>query len=141
MKSRVLALLIASSATALAGDVGWSNEADVSVRVNGHSFHHARIDAQGCSVSVHVLFDAPESGYSDPKNRVRNYHLFQARVKLAKGQVVTSKIFGNSGAGERTYSYESDTTADGCWSKDPGKLVKLDVIGCRGRNCDVGSFQ
>ena len=141
MKGRVMALVIAQAATVLAADGAWSSEADVSVRVNGHSFHHARVDGQGCGVSVKLFFEAPESGYSDPKNRVRNYHLFRARIKLAKGQVVTSKLFGNSGAGERTYSFDEDTSAEGCWAKEPGKLVKVDVIGCRGRSCDVGSFE
>jgi hypothetical protein len=141
MKVRSIAFLVLASATAFAADAGWSNEADVSVRVNGHSFHHARIDAEGCNVSVHLLFDAPEAGYSDPKNVVRNYHLFKARARLAKGQVVTSKVFGNAGPGERKYSFDEDTSSAGCWSKEPGKLVKVDVIGCRGRSCDLGSFE
>ncbi|HEX4340981.1 MAG TPA: hypothetical protein VH062_33965 [Polyangiaceae bacterium] len=141
MKARVLALVLASSAAALAADGPWVSEADVSVHVNGHSFHHARVEGQGCTLSVHLLFDAPENGYSDPKNKVRNYQLFQARVKMAKGQVATSKHFGNAAAGERQYSYDVDTTSDGCWSKAPGKLVKLDVIGCRNRGCDVGAFE
>lgn len=122
-------------------DSGWSSEADIGVTVNGHAFHHARIDGNGCAVTVHLDFDAPEKGYSDPKNLVRNYHRFRARVRLAKGQIVASKIFGNSGSGERKYSFEDDTSAYGCWSREPGKLVKVDVIGCRGRGCDVGSFE
>lgn len=140
MKGRSVALLLAISASALAADSGWSSEADVGVTVNGHSFHHAKVEGNGCHVSVHLAFDAPEKGYADPKNTVRNYHRFRARAKLAKGQIVASGIFGNAGAGERTYSFEDDTTNAGCWSKEPGKLVKLDVIGCRGRGCDVGSF-
>src|SRR5689334_10352078 len=92
----VLALLAGSAAAG-----GWSNEADVSVRVNGHSFHHVKATADECKLSFEILFDAPESGYSDPKNKVRNYHLFQARVQFAKGQRAESKVFGNSGPGER----------------------------------------
>jgi hypothetical protein len=138
----VLALTVLglASAGAARADSGWSSEADVGVTVNGHAFHHARIDGNGCTVKVKLEFEAPEKGYSDPKNLVRNYHRFRARIRLAKGQFVASKIFGNSGAGERTYSFEDDTSATGCWSKEPGKLVKVDVIGCRGRGCDVGAF-
>jgi hypothetical protein len=135
----VAAALLVSAGVARA-DTAWSSEADIGVTVNGHSFHHARIDGSGCTVSVRLAFDAPEKGYSDPKNVVRNYHRFRARVRMAKGQIAASKIFGNSGAGERTYSFEDDTSGAGCWSKEPGKLVKVDVIGCRGRGCDVGSF-
>jgi hypothetical protein len=141
MKSRIVAFMVALSGVALGADAPWTSEADVGVTVSGHSFHHAKVEGNGCTVSVKVLFDAPEKGYSDPKNVVRNYHRFRARVRLAKGQFVASKIFSNTSPGERTYSFEDDTTAAGCWSKDPGKLVKLDVIGCRGRGCDVGSFE
>lgn len=140
MKLRTLAFVAAVSPVALAEDAPWTSEADVSVTVNGHSFHHARVEGAGCNVSVTLSFDAPDKGYSDPKNLVRNYHQFRARVRFAKGQTVTSKVFGNKAAGERTYSFTDDTSADGCWSKQPGKLVKVDVIGCRQRGCDVGAF-
>src|SRR5215471_18897958 len=141
-RSRIRALVFSMlAASAALADSGWSSEADIGVTVNGHAFHHARIDGNGCAISVRLSFDAPEKGYSDPKNVVRNYHLFRARVRLAKGQTVTSKIFGNSAPGERTYSFTEDTSAAGCWSREPGKIVKLDVIGCRGRSCDVGSFE
>jgi hypothetical protein len=140
MKARLVAVAVAVCGTALATDTSWSNEADVSVNVSGHFFHHARVDANGCKVSVHVLFDAPEKGYSDPKNHVRNYHRFRARVRLAKGQTVTSRVFANTVAGERSYSFDEDTTGAGCWAREPNKLVKLDVIGCRGQGCDLGSF-
>jgi hypothetical protein len=139
MRARIVAVVLATTGVALATEP-WSSEADVSVTVNGHSFHHARIDGDGCTVKVRLVFDAPEKGYSDPKNTVRNYHRFRARVRLAKGQTVTSRVFSNTVPGERSYTFEEDTTGAGCWSKDPGKLVKVDVIGCRGKDCDLGAF-
>jgi len=140
VKARIVAVAVTVCGTALATDTPWSSEADVSVTVNGHSFHHARVDGNGCNVSVRLLFDAPDKGYSDPKNHVRNYHRFRARIRLAKGQTVTSRVFANTVPGERSYSFEEDTTSAGCWAKEPGKLVKVDVIGCRGEGCDLGSF-
>ena len=140
MKARVIAILLAATGAAFAADGPWSSEADVSVRVNGHSFHHARIDGDGCKATIRLVFDAPENGYSDPKNTVRNYHRFQARVRLAKGQALTSRVFSNTVAGERSYTFDEDTSRAGCWSREPNKLVKVDVIGCRGRGCDLGSF-
>jgi len=140
MRIRIVALVVAFAGVALASDAAWTSEADVSVTVNGHSFHHARVEGDGCKVSVRLVFDAPEKGYSDPKNRVRNYHRFQARVRLAKGQTLTSRVFANTVPGERSYSFDEDTSSAGCWSKEPGKLVKVDVIGCRGQGCDLGSF-
>jgi hypothetical protein len=86
MKSRIVAFMVALSGVALGADAPWTSEADVGVTVSGHSFHHAKVEGNGCTVSVKVLFDAPEKDYSDPKNVVRNYHRFRARVRLAKGQ-------------------------------------------------------
>lgn len=132
-----MALFAAGSALAAGG---WSHDADVSVTVNGHSFHHVHVTATDCKLAFELLFDAPEKGYSDPKNAVRNYHLFQARVQFAKGQTVESKVFGNSAPGERVYRFEEETGSS-CWAKDKNTVSKLDVIGCRGRSCDLGSFQ
>jgi hypothetical protein len=136
---------IVTCAALARADMAWSNDAAVGVRVNGHAFHDVHAegggDGSGCQLRVRLLFEAPESGYSDPKNKTRNHHYFRARVKFAKGQTAESKTFGNSGPGERTYSFEEDTTAAGCWAKDPNKIVKLDVIGCRGPACDLGTFE
>lgn len=140
MVLRIVAFVLAASGTALAADTAWSSEANVSVTVNGHSFNHARIDGDGCKATVRLVFDAPEKGYADPKNIVRNYHRFRARIRLAKGQTLTSRVFSNTVPGERSYTFEEDTSGAGCWSKDPNKLVKVDVIGCRGKGCDLGSF-
>jgi hypothetical protein len=144
-----IAIAIASSLVTCAvlarASMPWSNEAAVGVRVNGHSFHDARVQGsgenKGCDLHVRLLFEAPESGYSDPKNRTRNHHSFQARLKFANGRSVESRRFGNSAAGERAYTFSEDTTSAGCWAKDPNKIVKLDVIGCRGPACDLGSFE
>ena len=140
MKARIVVFVLAAAGAALAADAAWSSEADVSVTVNGHSFHHARIAGEGCKVQVRLVFDAPEKGYADPKNKVRNYHRFRARIRLAKGQTLESRVFANTVPGERSYTFDEDTSGAGCWSKEPGKLVKVDVIGCRGQSCDLGSF-
>ncbi len=132
--------LCAGAAVAGPSAAAWSNEAGVSVTVNGHAFHDVRVDANGCTLAFELAFDAPLKAYSDPRNKVRNYHLFRARVKFVKGQTVESKTFGNAGAGERVYRFEEDTSGAACWAKEPNKVVKLDVIGCRGRNCDPGAF-
>jgi hypothetical protein len=129
-----------SAALASAAEA-WSDEADVGVRVNGHEFHHVSVQGHDCTLTVHVAFDAPDKGYGDPKNTVRNYHRFQARVKLAKGQTVDSPVFSNTTPGAHTFTFDHDTAADGCWVKEPNKVVKLDVIGCRGKGCDLGQFE
>jgi hypothetical protein len=138
-----LGLLVLTAGSAIGGQAGmpWESSASVAVTVNGHAFHDVGVASNGCVLDLRVLFEAPEKGYSDPKNTVRNYHLFRARVKFAKGQTVTSKTFGNAGSGERAYSFEEDTSGSQCWAKEPNKIVKLDVIGCRGRGCDLGDFQ
>lgn len=135
----ILAGVLTLAAPALAA--GWSHDADVSATVNGHAFRHVHVTANDCKLSFEILFNAPEKGYSDPKNKVRNYHLFQAKIQFAKGpQTVESKVFGNPEPGERIYRFEHDTGSS-CWAKDKNTVSKLDVIGCRGRGCDVGSFQ
>jgi hypothetical protein len=141
MKPRfwIPAAFVAVTGSALAA--GWSHDADVSATVNGHSFKHVHVTADGCKLAFEILFDAPDKGYSDPKNKVRNYHLFQAKVQFAKGgQAVESKVFGNPAPGERVYRFEHDTGSS-CWAKDKNTVAKLDVIGCRGRGCDVGTYQ
>jgi hypothetical protein len=139
LRFRVPAALVAIAGSAMAA--GWSHDADVSARVNGHAFKHVHVTADGCKLAFEILFDAPEKEYSDPKNKVRNYHLFQAKVQFAKGaQSVDSKVFGNPAPGERVYRFEHDTGSS-CWAKDKNTVAKLDVIGCRGRACEVGAFQ
>lgn len=142
MKRCIPGFLLAWSSIALAGDaMPWENAVAVSVTVNGHSFHDAKVKSQGCVLSYELFFNAPENGYADPKNMVRNRHSFQARIQFAKGQTATSNRFGNGAPGERVYRFEDDTSASDCWGKAPNKIVKVDVIGCRGRNCDLGSFE
>lgn len=134
-------MLVATAGAAAARDaMPWENSASVAVTVNGHAFHDVHVAGRGCTLALRVLFEAPEKGYSDPKNKVRNYHLFRARMKFAKGQTVTSKTFGNGGAGERAYEFQEDTSGAACWAKEPNEIVKVDVIGCRGHVCDLGDF-
>src|SRR5215471_3186046 len=89
-----LAVLFVSPLALAAGD--WENSASVGVTVNGHAFHDVKVMSDGtCKLNTKLLFEAPDNGYADPRNKVRNYHLFQARVKFDKGQMIESKVFGN----------------------------------------------
>jgi len=142
LRSRLAGFVLFLSSASLAGDtMPWENAVAVSVTVNGHSFHDVKVKSQGCKLSYELFFAAPESGYADPKNMVRNRHSFQAKVHFAKGQTALSNRFGNGAPGERVYRFEDDTTSSDCWGKAPNKIVKVDVIGCRGRNCDLGAFE
>lgn len=148
---RVLSRTVAAAAVLLvpvlatADSMPWENAVAVSVTVNGHAFHDAKVKSEGCVLSHELYFAAPENGYADPKNLVRNRHSFMARIKFAGGQTVTSNRFGNGAAGERVYRFDEDTSgaASGtvCWAKARNKIVKLDVIGCRGRGCELGQFE
>jgi hypothetical protein len=145
IRLRILAFVLALSGMAatpvVLADNTWENSVSVVVSVNGHAFHDAKIEGSGCTLKAELRFLAPENGYADPKNKVRNHHSFQPRLKFAKGQTLTGERFGNSAAGERVWHFESDTTADECWGKAPNKIVKVDVIGCRGVGCDIGAFE
>lgn len=140
MRSALPFVLAPLFVSALALAAGWESSASMSVHVDGHSFHDVRVTGEGCKLTATLRFEAPEKGYADPHNRVRNYHLFQARLKFDGGQRIESKAFGNGAPGERVYTFESDTAGATCWAKTPGKIVKLDVIGCRGHSCDLGTF-
>lgn len=141
MRLSIPLALLATATLAHADGNTWENKASVVVTVNGHAFHDVHVSNEGgCKLQYELYFLAPEAGYADPKNKVRNHHSFQGRVKFAKGQTVMSERFGNSAAGERVWRFEADTANDGCWGKTPSKVVKLDVIGCRGPACDMGQF-
>ena len=106
---RVLVALSAltGAAVAASGGMTWENSAAVGVTVNGHAFHDAHVEGRGCTLAFRILFDAPEWWYSDPRNKVRNYHLFRARVKFAKGwRTVRSKTFKEQWPNDAMYSFE-----------------------------------
>jgi hypothetical protein len=115
---------------------GWSEKSGISATVNKHEFDQIEIESEGCSVRVALYFTAPEAGYSDKKNTVRNYYRFRARIDLA-GRSFKSGIFSNDKTGRRRIRYVHDTSSEGCWAKQTQKLRGVHVEGCRNRNCKV----
>jgi hypothetical protein len=137
--SVVTALLFAVASlggVALAG-ARWSNEATPTVRVHEHTFDKVGIEADGCTLALRLHFDAPAVGYGDSRNPGRNEYRFAADVQLKNGEKLTTPEFINRKAGRRLYRKEFDTTTDGCWAKQPNKIIKLDVDACRGHGCAV----
>jgi hypothetical protein len=118
----------------------WANDLAPTVSVNKHAFHDVTARAQGCNIRFGLFFTAPEDQYNDPRNKVRNTHNFQARVRLGDHRI-DSPRFVNRAGGERWFSWTFDSSAQGCWAKDAQKLWKLDVVGCRGERCPLESLQ
>jgi len=125
-----IAALFASPAVALA----WTQKAPFGVKVHGHAVHDVELSGNGCSLDYKVFFSAPADGYSSRAEN-RNYYLFRTRIKFQSGKTVTPPVFGNSGPGERVYERGYDTTGEGCWAKEPQKLLGVDVEACRNRGC------
>jgi hypothetical protein len=113
------------------------SEAHPTVRVHDHVFDGVHIEANGCDATVKLDFDAPDPGYRDPKNAVRNEYRFKARISLANGRKVDTPEFTNKGSGRRVYTTTRVTSDGPCWPAAKAKIVKLDVNGCRGRGCAV----
>jgi hypothetical protein len=126
----ILLALIASPTVALA----WSQKAPFGVKVHDHALHDVELSATDCSITYKLFFSAPQEGYSSRAEN-RNYYLFRTRIKLQSGKKITVPIFGNAGPGERVYERSYDTTGDGCWAKEPQKLLGVDVEACRNRGC------
>lgn len=126
----ILLALVASPTVALA----WSQKAPFGVKVHDHALHDVELAATDCSITYKLFFTAPSEGYSSRAEN-RNYYLFRTRIKLQSGKTITAPIFGNAGPGERVYEKRYDTTGDGCWAKEPQKLLGVDVEACRNRGC------
>jgi hypothetical protein len=130
LRSFVLLTVLASPAVALA----WTQKAPFGVKVHDHALHSVELGATECSLDYKLFFNAPAEGYSSRAGN-RNYYLFRARIKLQSGKRVTVPVFGNAGPGERVYERSYDTSSEGCWAKEPQKLLGVDVEACRGRGC------
>jgi len=130
LRTFALFAVVGSPALALA----WSQKAPFGVKVHDHALHDVELGATECSLDYRLLFSAPAEGYSSRAEN-RNYYLFRARIKLQSGKRVTVPVFGNAGPGERVYERSYDTTSEGCWAKEPQKLLGVDVEACRGRGC------
>ncbi len=114
----------------------WSDVGDTTnpLVVLGHQFHTATIGNgypdQGnlCIIFATVEFVAP---YDE-------YMRFQAKITMSNGAWIKSPIFFNDAAGSRKYSFNFDTSPDGCWGAQRHYTANLHVAACRGANCDPG---
>jgi len=123
-------LLLASPAVALA----WNQKALLGTRVHEHAMHSVELEAQGCALAYKLYFSAPADGYASRATN-RNYYLFRTRIKFHGGKRISVPVFGNAGSGERLYERTYDTTGEGCWAKEPQRLMGIDVEACRNRGC------
>jgi hypothetical protein len=120
---------------------GWSERASFETRIHGHDFSKVALESSGaCSLKVQVWFDAPVNGY-ESESAARSFYRFHVRTKLEGGRALTTRVFSNSAPGARAYAYVQDTSAEGCWAKQPQKIVGIDVEGCRGPGCTPEAFK
>src|SRR5688572_14064736 len=106
--------------------------------VHDHAFDRVVLEADGCKLTVKLWFTAPDTAYQD-RAKMRNSYLFRAKVKFDDKNVLTD-LFKTSKPGRKLYTFVHDTSADGCWAKPGPKMRMVDVNGCRGRRCEVPSF-
>lgn len=128
------AALVLTSSLALA----WTRSAEFEARVHGHAFTKVSLESADCSLRYKLEFAAPPEAY--PKTGI-GYYRFHARIRLDEGRSIVTNVFGNRTPGKRTFTGELDTTAEGCWAKEPRKLFGVDVEGCRGRACVPDRFE
>jgi hypothetical protein len=122
-------------------DTSWKADAGPTATVHGHTFDRVRLEGGGCEGTLTLDFDAPPEAYADKRNPVRNQYWFKARVGLADGRKLETPAFRNQGAGRRTYATSRVTgEPDACWASKKGRIVKLDVNGCRGPGCTIEPF-
>jgi hypothetical protein len=131
---------LAVSAAALSARA-WTEQGPFSATIHGHEFQKAEVEGgDDCSVSVKIRFKAPADKYRRPHPEL-NYYRFRARVRFADGKQAVSKVFGNGEPGKRIYQYNYDTGPEGCWSKQPHKILDVDIEGCNARGCKVRAFK
>jgi hypothetical protein len=140
-KRLVRALLGAGILLAPMAAFGWSERASFETRIHGHDFSKVALESSGqCALKVQVRFDAPANGY-ESESAARSFYRFHVRTKLEGGRALVTRAFSNSAPGARTYTYVHDTSADGCWAKQPQKIIGIDVEGCRGAGCTPKAFE
>lgn len=121
--------------------LAWSERASFETRIHGHDFSKVTLERSGdCSLKVQVLFDAPADAYKS-ESAGRSFYRFHVRTKLAGGRALITRVFSNSAPGARAYSYVEDSGAEGCWAKQPQKIIGIDVEGCRGPGCKPKAFE
>lgn len=133
---RLLLALLTSPVAALA----WTSDSPFSATVLGHQFKHVSVGDEACTVKATLKFSAPEAQYREPA-QARNHYRFKARARFASGKRATSPIFFSQKPGAHQFSFEFDTTPDGCWARTEQKVIGVDVEGCRGKGCTVEPFQ
>jgi hypothetical protein len=127
----IVLLLYAATAHA------WSEKIRISATIHGHVFDQIEITTLGCALHVGLYFNAPESAFRE-KKPVRNHYRFRARIDFADHSFKTG-TFGNDRSGRRRFRYVHDSAGEGCWAKQPQKLRRVHVDGCRNRGCKVPS--
>jgi hypothetical protein len=118
----------------------WGQQANFETRIHGHEFYRVRVETNQCELRMRVLFTAPEANYRH-EVAAKNFYRFRARLQLAHGREVVTRIFSNSAPGTRGYNYVLDTAADGCWVKQEHEIRGVDIEGCRGSGCTPEPFK
>ncbi len=139
--SLLLTAALLCVAAAASGDAKpWTKQNNTNARVHDHTFDRVAVSGSGCELTVKVWFTAPKKAY-EAGAPVRNSYLFRARAKLKNGQEVITDVFRSGSPARRNFTHTVDTTAEGCWAKEPNQAVDLNVIGCRGRRCRMPTFE
>jgi hypothetical protein len=114
----------------------WSDSGNTTnpLVVLGHEFRAATIQngysdkGDACVIYATVEFSAPRS----------EILRFQAKITMSNGAWVKSPIFFNDSAGNREFTFNYDTSRDGCWGATHHSASNLHVAACRGAGCDPG---
>jgi hypothetical protein len=119
--------------------LAWKMDVPYEATVNDHLFDRAVLAAEGCELAVQLYFTAPAERYQTSV-AARNYYRFRARLEFDGDYKPMTQVFGNRAAGRRVYRTSIDTSSEGCWTKTKPKLHRLNVKGCRGRDCTPKPF-
>lgn len=120
-------------------DCHWSEMGTVTntLVVLGYHFHTTTVEngyaesSDLCMLYATVEFTSPDDEH------VR----FQTQVTMSNGAWIKSPIFHNDTAGDREFVFSYDTSADDCWGAQRHYPHNLNVLGCRGIDCEPGSDQ
>jgi hypothetical protein len=118
--------------------LAWSLSAPFSATAHRHEFHKVIADTDGCSLHYRLYFSAPAEAYPTPSHA---HYAFKARIQFQGGHTVLSPRFSNDTPGARMYEGRLDTGPEGCWAKEPQKLLRVEVQACRGVACTPEPFE
>lgn len=128
--------LLAAGAQAEPKSEKWTKTVPMRTTVHEHAFHKLQVRGAGCKAVFSLHFEAPAEGYAT-NNDSANFYRFKARIELSDGAEIVTRRFVNRTAGRRKYTAAVDTTSAGCWSKTSHAIQRVEVVGCRGKNCQV----